>query len=107
MIAVKRSDFRYRLQQSYQRSSLVKQLVNSSTHCNLSYFSIIFMRITGSKVDAGSKFAEGKMVAPGDVTALLEAVVPQVEPVELARSQKILSSKRFQRIRAAFSWQWG
>jgi malonate decarboxylase alpha subunit len=32
-------------------------------------------RSRNERLDAGSKFAEGKMVAPGDVTALLEAVV--------------------------------
>ena len=30
-------------------------------------------RSRNERLDAGSKFAEGKMVAPGKVTALLEA----------------------------------
>ena len=32
-------------------------------------------RFRDQRLDAGSKFAEGKMVAPGDATALLEAVI--------------------------------
>ena len=32
-------------------------------------------RSRNERLDAGNKFAEGKMVAPGNVTALLEAVV--------------------------------
>ena len=32
-------------------------------------------RSRDQRLDAGSKFAEGKMVAPGDATALLEAVI--------------------------------
>ena len=32
-------------------------------------------RSRNERLDAGNKFAEGKMVAPGDVTALLEAIV--------------------------------
>jgi len=62
---------RYRLQQSYQRSSLVKQLVNSSTHCNLSYLPIIFMRITGSRLGSRSLKAEVNLLAAEQSNSLL------------------------------------